>query len=240
LKNNGEPKKLQSWGLKATWVYLVVFWGGLPVAAYFGIVKLNPLTLNEIGDFLAGAFGPLAIFWLVLGFFQQGKELQNSVDALKLQAKELKNSVEQQKAMVGVTEKQLELDVKVRDEQNKLMISKELPYVQIASRGFSSLGGQSKGKNFKYFVKNIGAEASEVSVSLNHDDINLSPKEVGYIEKTTGFKLELHTSTGPNFPIDKHYKIKCVAKNLRGQTRTQIFSIGNFQPKEISCDPPLA
>ncbi|PCJ69877.1 MAG: hypothetical protein COA62_10265 [Rhodobiaceae bacterium] len=46
------------------------------------------LDLNELGDFLAGWFAPLAFGWLVLGFYQQGAEL-------RLQAIELKNSVQQ-------------------------------------------------------------------------------------------------------------------------------------------------
>ncbi|WP_143735909.1 hypothetical protein [Methyloprofundus sedimenti] len=69
--------------------------------------KLRTLPLNELGDFLAGVFGPLAIFWLILGFLQQGKELQQSTEALELQAKELKNSVEQQKGLVNATKEQI-------------------------------------------------------------------------------------------------------------------------------------
>lgn len=44
--------------------------------------QLLTMPLNELGDFLAGVFGPLAIFWLILGFLQQGKELQQSTQAL--------------------------------------------------------------------------------------------------------------------------------------------------------------
>ena len=34
---------------------------------------------NELGDFLAGTFAPVAFLWLVLGFFQQGAELRLQV-----------------------------------------------------------------------------------------------------------------------------------------------------------------
>lgn len=64
------------------------------------IQLLRTMNLNEVGDFLAGAFGPLAILWLVLGFFQQGIELRQGTDALRMQAKELNNSVAQQCEMV--------------------------------------------------------------------------------------------------------------------------------------------
>lgn len=46
------------------------------------------LPPNELGDFLAGIIGPLALFWLVYGYHQQGK-------ALKIQSKELGAAVEQ-------------------------------------------------------------------------------------------------------------------------------------------------
>lgn len=71
------------------------------------IQSLQIMGLNEVGDFLAGAFGPLAILWLVLGFFQQGVELRQGTEALKLQAQELRASVEQQSAMVDVSREQL-------------------------------------------------------------------------------------------------------------------------------------
>lgn len=37
---------------------------------------LGQMTLNEWGDFLAGFVAPVAFFWLILGYFQQGEELR--------------------------------------------------------------------------------------------------------------------------------------------------------------------
>lgn len=82
------------------------------------------LDLNEWGDFLAGFCSPVAFLWLALGYFQQGKEirqntemlklqaqeLKSSNEALRLQAVELKNSVEQQQALVNLTREQMEHD----------------------------------------------------------------------------------------------------------------------------------
>lgn len=65
------------------------------------IQTLRSMGLNEVGDFLAGAFGPLAILWLILGFFQQGIELRQGTEALRLQTQELSNSVVQQCEMVA-------------------------------------------------------------------------------------------------------------------------------------------
>lgn len=82
---------------------------------------LGKLGLNEIGDALAGAFAPLGFFWLVAGFYQQGKgleqnsealklqvkELKASTDALNLQAKELRNSVDEQKRIFEIQKSEM-------------------------------------------------------------------------------------------------------------------------------------
>ncbi|WP_417262819.1 hypothetical protein [Celeribacter sp.] len=54
------------------------------------------LSFNEVGDFMAGIFGPFAFLWLVLGFFQQSAELKNSVEALRAQEQELSNAAKAQ------------------------------------------------------------------------------------------------------------------------------------------------
>ncbi len=61
--------------------------------------------LASKGDVLAGIFGPLTILWLVLGFLEQGIELRQNSEAIRLQSDELKNSVEQQKQMVDFARK---------------------------------------------------------------------------------------------------------------------------------------
>lgn len=97
-------KKLEFWGILGTVIYLVI----ISVTVAFKFEKFLNLELNELGDFLAGAFGPIAFLWLVLGFLQQGRELKLSSDALTLQAKELANSVEQQTKMADAAMQQIE------------------------------------------------------------------------------------------------------------------------------------
>lgn len=60
--------------------FMNLTWFGLSFSAIYALFLLviirsplvkvdTPLELNELGDFCAGVFGPLAIFWLILGFF---------------------------------------------------------------------------------------------------------------------------------------------------------------------------
>ena len=60
------------------------------------------LKLNELGDFFAGAGGPIVLLWIVIGYFQQSA-------ALRLQQEELKNQVEETKNLVAQSTRQAEL-----------------------------------------------------------------------------------------------------------------------------------
>ena len=95
------------WGITVAWIFFIFY-----LWQFSGITK--PKDLNSVGDFLAGAFAPLAFFWLVSGYYQQSKgleqnsealkiqaeELQRSTEALQLQANELANSVQEQKNLI--------------------------------------------------------------------------------------------------------------------------------------------
>ena len=86
-------KRLARIGLALSGLYLA----GLVI--YLVVQGQNPasLRLNELGDFLGGVASPLAFLWLVLGFFQQGREIRMSSKALHLQAQELRKSVDEQR-----------------------------------------------------------------------------------------------------------------------------------------------
>lgn len=85
-------------GLAGTLIYISAVMLGTDLGA---TVKLQGLKLNELGDFFAGIFSPLALFWLILGFFLQGAELQQNSEALKMQARELKSAAEQQQRIAS-------------------------------------------------------------------------------------------------------------------------------------------
>lgn len=67
------------------------------------------LELNALGDFLAGSFAPLALLWLVIGYFQQGDELRQNSRALLLQAEELRQAAEHAGGLLDVARKEHEL-----------------------------------------------------------------------------------------------------------------------------------
>ncbi|MGQ1138686.1 hypothetical protein ACT43S_08135 [Acinetobacter baumannii] len=75
----------------------------------------KPMPLNEVGDFLAGVFAPIAFLFLYLGYKQnsealnlQAKELKASTRALELQIKEMEASVIEQRELVKAQKEDLE------------------------------------------------------------------------------------------------------------------------------------
>lgn len=84
--------RLLNWiggGITAVWL------GG--VCFYFRLADVERLAPNEIGDLLAGISAPLAFLWLVVGYLQQGIELRQNTEILKLQQEDIRASVEQAK-----------------------------------------------------------------------------------------------------------------------------------------------
>lgn len=95
---------------RVTWVVSgisVVWIAGLAALIHCRWTELVGMDLNELGDFLAGTMSPLALFWLVAGYRQQGEELKMNTQALidqhevmKLQRAEMAAQVELYKQMV--------------------------------------------------------------------------------------------------------------------------------------------
>lgn len=75
-------------------LFLIGFFGG---AVFVRYEEFSTLRLNELGDFFAGTAGPVALIWLVLGYFQQRNSIQ-------LQTSELKAAVEQYEEQARATQ----------------------------------------------------------------------------------------------------------------------------------------
>lgn len=110
------PKRL-GWSLSIIWFLFLAF------IVYVNNDRVGNLTVNELGDFFAGFIAPLALIWLVLGYFQQGVELRQNSAALRLQAEELKHLVTQNEKLVEQNKRHADLTEK--DMANKLKTLKE-------------------------------------------------------------------------------------------------------------------
>lgn len=124
-------------GIVASLAYLGgVLWLRWP----FTLDTLRKVPINELGDTLAGLVGPIALLWLVIGYFQQGEELRQNGRALHLQAEELKNAVEQHKEMVKATREQLHLNERALHLEQSQALAGSRPQFEFVSCGLVRLG----------------------------------------------------------------------------------------------------
>lgn len=177
-------------------------WIGILVTGFYAAFLLwivlsdwndfNGLKPNEWGDFLAGSLGPLAIFWLILSFFQQGRELQLSVEALNLQAQELKNSVSHQAALVEVNREKLLQERMLTEEQTQKELEERKPRFALADRGNRDVTFSS----FKSFViVNLGGDANDVTGTFPVD-LPVSFPPVVYWPKGKKVEVQIPISVG--------------------------------------------
>lgn len=156
--------RLTLYALLGSAVYLLALTGGVWLLSQWRLVVLAPLELNEVGDLLAGALGPLALIWVVIGYFQQGKELQNSVEALNLQAEEMRNSVEQQKAMLEVTREGFEHELAQVQRTERERRRKLEPQFEFTAEGGSRTAGIIRNR---IAITNVGGTVANVRLTFS-------------------------------------------------------------------------
>lgn len=147
-------------GITMLWLLLIIGF------AIFGDLTF-PKTLNELGDFLAGIFAPIAFFWLILGYIQQAKQLEQNTYALKqqeqalqLQVSELQESIEQQKMLVQIEQR--------KNEENHNAIA---PYFNFKEAGIYCFGisyikGEAQPLEYDliFLLENVGVKVWDVSI----------------------------------------------------------------------------
>lgn len=140
--------------------------------------KLASLAPNELGDFTAGAFGPLAILWLVLGYFQQGDELKQNTDALVQQAAELQQSAAHQAALVEVSRLQVQNEIERHREERRRQKIKNQPKFSLTweSDGYENMNRGA------LQCTNLGPECMDVHIWCDEDNVNVGVQIETYEE----------------------------------------------------------
>ena len=211
--------KLGLWGVIATIIYFLAI---ACLIFFTDYVEPNTLTLNELGDFFAGVFGPPALIWVVISFYLQSEELKNSVSALRLQAEELAKSVEQQIAMVELTRESISHD-KVKfglEEENRKANLRPIFEIQLTlSRKITAAISI-----YSMNIKNLGAQTTNTSIDfegdLKRDGGHYFP-EAWVQGNSHGFDVQLTTSEkqGPS----KNIRISYI--DSEGSRGEQVFNV---------------
>lgn len=230
-------------GIVASLAYVGgVAWLRLP----FSIDTLRNVPINELGDALAGLVGPVALLWLVIGYFQQGEELKQNGEALKMQADELKNAVEQYQLMAEAAREQTQLQKEELSFHAKKLEEERAAAHQSRLPRFKALPSVME-MNITEIVTHLkfvlrGRNTKEVIGVLNEREGLAMP--LGFprhgMKVTDDFTLVLKTTIGTR---GKSRDLKLLITAADGEIYTQIFRIQatdhhTFEAAETSFTEP--
>lgn len=153
-------KKLTRIGLSitATWA---LSWITLVINQW---QTVEEMPLNALGDFLAGLSAPLALLWLVIGYFQQGEELRLNTETLRAQQDELRRQVEETALLAKNSDRQaaaaevLAMINKEEQEREKIRLRTEAQPV------FWPNGGTVSGGKITTNLLNRGGEVFDIEI----------------------------------------------------------------------------
>lgn len=198
-------------------VFSVAYPTAIVVWRWSDLLTIGNCPLNELGDFLAGVVGPLAILWLVLGFLQQGEELRQNTRALQMQADELKRSVEQHKELVETEKAVLEL-------QSRKSIRDRQPNFTIAQSGLSCRNVSTRIGTYGITIKNEGAHASNVALDFIPTIQPNYPDQIGIDTIPSGAERTLWWSL-PEADAPHRILVVIRALDLDGRSFLQAFQL---------------
>jgi hypothetical protein len=152
--------------------YIVLIYLCLILLYTLIFIKQSPtvtlLASNELGDFLAGVFAPLAFMFLYLGYRQQQEGLKQNTEVLRLQVQELQENVKQQKLLQENSEENLALLKSKIESENKKELILAQPFFHISCKEFKeientdSLGWELEISNSGKIARNVQVDTRKV------------------------------------------------------------------------------
>jgi hypothetical protein len=164
-----------AWGMTAVWLASVTTY---VLCGWSMLIHLEP---NALGDFLAGATAPLAFFWLVVGYFQQGMELRQNSHALMMQADELRLQTAETKALVRESAKQAEAATKALEFELQRAQDARIAKISAALPRWVCIGNRSSDLGQTLELQNVGADASALQVRYGEDLGHVRLDNVGFV-----------------------------------------------------------
>ena len=213
-------------------ILISVIWVGMfSCIVYFNLDDARSMTLNEWGDFLAGGSAPLALLWLVIGYFQHGKELRLNTRVLETQQEELRHQVEETAHLAKNSERQAEATERLVQVTKMDLEHEQWHKARNAKPEFVGVESTITADKLEILFINHGGEARDVEVHYEGDHLlAFSPIQI-FGSKRRG-ELVFYENNSPfAFPI--RFQIKCT--DLLDNAHTMEFEFSkSLDLKEIS------
>ena len=194
---------LTKFGISITVIWVVAF----SCIVFLNLDDARSMTLNEWGDFLAGGAAPLALLWLVIGYFQHGKELRLNTRVLETQQEELRHQVEETAQLAKNSERQAEATERLVQLTKKDLERDQWHEARNAKPEFVGSGSAFSVDELIILFRNRGGEARNVKVHYEGDHL-LSFSPIKILESNARGELVIRENNSPfTFPI--RFQINC-------------------------------
>lgn len=218
-------------------IVTISYCGLISLARWGDFSCLLTMELNNLGDFLAGIFGPLMLFWLIIGYKQQQEELKQNTKALEMQADELRKSVEQHKELVNATRRQIAVESKSLEFAIKKHEDGESPNFNL-EKVKTSVGR----KNIivdNIVFKNVGKSAYSVHVQIDPEDF-LTKDSVDYdiVPENSVISIVWLTLKDEIGKRPKELTITLYFKNVESKEYSLLFNFSLNDKKKYQFDQP--
>ena len=184
--------------------------------------------LNAIGDFLAGIFAPVAFLWLILGYLQQGKQLDQNTKALEQQEKALQLQIEEMQKGIVQQEQLVQTQKEQLSEQRQLLSPKLFISDFQARAAFgnnisvdNSLGDYVYNSvvfiTIYFNLENLGEEAYHFKI-IEKNSLECL-EQIDVLKRSETYKIKLHLSTklvdqlNLNKILDEFFNLSYECKN---------------------------
>ena len=183
---------------------LTVLWvGGISAGVHYLGLDVWKMEPNEWGDFLAGVGAPLALLWIIVGYFQHGKEIELQQEELRRQVEETAHLVKQSERHAGATEELVQVTRAAQEAETLRQLNEVSPK-------FEHSGGGGSASMVKVSIRNIGGEANGVKVHCDQEMPRVDLQFAQTIGRGVDSVVMVHGKpVGPD-PTPIRFSLRCV------------------------------
>jgi hypothetical protein len=174
-----------AWTLTAIWL--------LAIAAYLYATasSLESWTARDFVAFLGDVAAPLALLWLVVGYFEQAHALRQNGDALQKQAEQLAMQVRGTRSLALVAVRQAEAMLRLIQLERRKIHDDAKIRMRAAQPRFVLEEGMRNPRAGTIRLQNEGAPASNLALIPDNPTIKASIQPSAYVQSGGFLNIEL-------------------------------------------------
>lgn len=212
-----ELNELPNISSRSPWIVTGVLVALVLVYIWFQWTRFSELDPNEVGDFIAGIAGSIALIWLVFTFRQQQTQIQQNSISLRIQALELEELVNETAKQTSTMKQEIQLAQKRFDHESEQIEMKE------KANFIFSLGNRSGGPtgiNFCVKIKNQRGVVLKIKLIVLYEEKLICKQQIAELsDGNKELKLlipkDKNTNFNDDFTFDIHIKYEGLDSKIR-------------------------